>query len=57
MSKGEEFLAGRGEGSLCCVEASQQSRSEVFGGEEKGKELCSRELGYVCDLPLRLRGS
>jgi len=25
--------------------------------EEKSEELCSRELGYVCDLSLRLRGS
>jgi hypothetical protein len=25
--------------------------------KEKSEELCSRELSYVCDLPLRLIGS
>ncbi len=57
------------EGSLRCVEASQQSGSEGLGREglcflekkqrrkEKSGELCSWELSYVCDLPLRLIGS
>jgi hypothetical protein len=57
------------EGSLRCVEASQQNGSEGLGREglvffgkrdkrkEKSEELCSRELSYVFDLPLRLIGS
>ncbi len=55
------------EESLRCVKASQQSGSEGLGREgwflekdirkEKSEELYSKELSYVCDLPLRLIGS
>ncbi len=54
-------------GSLRCVEARQRSGSEGLGSEgwflqkdrrkEKSEGLGSRELSYVCDLPLRLIGS
>jgi len=54
-------------GSLRCVEASQEDGSEGLGREgffwekdkrkERREELCSRELSYVCDLQLRLIGS